>query len=141
MKTETIVKTCILSALTGALSSASVQALDFPQGFTLEENGALRLGNVVLTLKAANLSWSFRDNFNWTDIQTETGDGFRAFSGTAPFPTVKIRTEERIEQTGENRYRYEGAFHFPEPTQMNGLYAELLMPYPVEQLPFMRSCV
>lgn len=134
MKTETILKTCILSALTGALSSANVQALDFPQGFTLEENGALRLGNVVLTLKAANLSWFCRDNFNWTDIQTETGDGFRAFSGTAPFPTVKIRTEERIEQTGENRYRYEGAFHFPEPTQMNGLYAELLMPYPVEQL-------
>ena len=118
-----LTKAAVWLSLSLLLLSPFLYALEFPQGFSLETNGVIRLGNQAINLKNADLGWSGHENIDWENLQTERTDtGFRV-TGTASYPGYDFRVEERIQQTGENTYHYEGAFHFPHPVQMNALFA------------------
>lgn len=77
--------------------------------------------------------WNFKRNSDWTNVKTETGEEERTFSGTIIFPDVDEVAKVRLQQTGNGQFRYTGAFHFPEPTGMNELFAHVRVPFPVEQ--------
>lgn len=129
-----LTKAAVWLSLSLLLLSPFLYALEFPQGFTLETNGVIRLGNQAINLKNADLGWSGHENTDWENLQTERTDtGFRV-TGTASYPGYDFRVEERIQQTGENTYHYEGAFHFPHPVQMNALFAEIRITLPLEKL-------
>ena len=129
-----LTKAAVWLSLSLLLLSPFLYALEFPQGFSLEPNGVIRLGNQAINLKNADLGWSGHENIDWENLQTERTDtGFRV-TGTASYPGYDFRVEERIQQTGENTYHYEGAFHFPHPVQMNALFAEIRITLPLEKL-------
>ncbi len=129
-----LTKAAVRLSLSLLLLSPFLYALEFPQGFSLETNGVIRLGNQAINLKNADLGWSGHENTDWENLQTERTDtGFRV-TGTASYPGYDFRIEGRIQQTGENTYHYEGAFHFPHPVQMNALFAEIRITLPLEKL-------